>query len=81
MINFSLCFVASDPSFITDVDTALLFLPFFHVYGQVITLLSGLSYGARTVIMDKFDMVDFLTFFARYKVESRFACVHLIINY
>ena len=51
------------------------------MYGQVVTLLSGLSYGARTVIMDKFDMVDFLTFFARYKVESRFTCVHLIINY
>lgn len=53
-------------------DTALLFLPFFHVYGQVATLLSTLAFGARTVIMERFDMVDFLTFFARYKVASGF---------
>ncbi|XP_067949347.1 uncharacterized protein [Watersipora subatra] len=35
-------------------------LPFFHIYGQVTTLLLGLSVGATTVTMRKFDFVGFL---------------------
>ena len=50
-------------------DTVVLFLPFFHIYGMVVTLISTLVYGVRLVIMEKFDMNDYLTFNSRYKVR------------
>lgn len=35
-------------------------LPFFHIYGQVLTLLLTLREGASVVSMKKFDFVKFL---------------------
>jgi acyl-CoA synthetase (AMP-forming)/AMP-acid ligase II len=35
-------------------------LPFYHIYGQVMLMLSGLSYGARLIILPKFQPKTFL---------------------
>ena len=50
-------------------DTLLGVLPFFHIYGQVVVLLSGLRGGARIVTMPKFDPELFLHCASSYKVR------------
>lgn len=64
---------------ITDADTLCLFLPFFHVYGQVVTFLGALANGARIVIMAKFEMVPFLTFCQQYKVTVLYLVPPVVI--
>ena len=45
---------------ITEKDTLLGVLPFFHIYGMVVILALSLSRGATTVTMPRFDMEQFL---------------------
>ncbi|KAK7091470.1 uncharacterized protein [Littorina saxatilis] len=61
-------------------DVVLLFLPFFHVYGQVVTLLTSLATGCKIVVMEKFDMLDFLSFAARYKSSVLFLVPPVVIG-
>lgn len=74
------CFQKSSNRLFTEDDTALLFLPFFHIFGQVITLLTSLVLGNTVVIMEKFDMNDYLTFLAKYKVTVLFLVPPVVIG-
>nr|KAG5710879.1 hypothetical protein BaRGS_027030 [Batillaria attramentaria] len=79
-LNYLDLLALGDGRQIDEKDTVVLFLPFFHVYGQVVTLLTGLAHGCRHVIMSKFEMVPFLTFCQRYKATVLFLVPPVIIG-
>ena len=63
----------------TDVsDVALIFLPFYHIYGVMLT--GGfLACGGTQVLMERFDLVQSLEMCARYGVTYYFAVPPIIV--
>jgi acyl-CoA synthetase (AMP-forming)/AMP-acid ligase II len=59
----------SDAVLVSDADTALAFLPFFHIYGIVAFLNLGLHLGATVVTMPRFDLEQYLELVQRYQVS------------
>ncbi len=57
---------------ITDRDTLLIFLPFYHIYGTML-MGSAVAAGATQVIMERFDMVQALSLAERYRVTLFYA--------
>ncbi len=53
---------------ITSNDVVLGVLPFFHIYGMVVIMISGLMSGATIVTTPRFDMEEFLAFIEKYKI-------------
>jgi len=51
-------------------DTFLALLPFFHIYGKVFIMLSGLISGAKLVILPKFEPKLFLETLQNYAVSG-----------
>ncbi|RJX34739.1 MAG: AMP-dependent synthetase [Desulfarculus sp.] len=47
-------------------ETAIAFLPFFHIYGQVVLMLTGLIHGFTLVLFTTPDMDDILAAVERY---------------
>lgn len=54
-----MCFSAS-PIAVTEEDVLAGVLPFYHLYGQVATLLLGLSSGSSIVVMRKYNFKAYL---------------------
>ena len=50
-------------------------LPFYHIYGQVVVLLTGLAVGAKIIILSKFDPKCYLESIAKYQVILNYFCV------
>jgi acyl-CoA synthetase (AMP-forming)/AMP-acid ligase II len=48
-------------------DTLVAFLPFFHIYGLTVIMLSGLWAGATIVVMPRFELEQYLDAVARYR--------------
>src|SRR4029453_13480254 len=48
-------------------DTLVAFLPFFHIYGLTVIMLSGLWAGATIVVMPRFELDQYLDVVARYR--------------
>ena len=48
-------------------DTLICFLPFFHIYGLVVTLLLGLRSGATLVVMPRFELEPYLDLVERHR--------------
>ena len=48
-------------------DTLVCFLPFFHIYGLVVTMLLGLWSGATLVVMPRFELEQYLDLVERYR--------------
>nr|KAG5707729.1 hypothetical protein BaRGS_003304 [Batillaria attramentaria] len=69
-----------DGGLIGKDDTVLLHLPFFHAYGQLITMVAGLALGCRLVVMAKFELTLFLIFITRYKVTALFTVPPVVIG-
>lgn len=53
---------------ITEPDTAIGVLPFFHIYGLSVILSLGLATGATTVVLPRFDFPQFLQTMQDYHV-------------
>jgi acyl-CoA synthetase (AMP-forming)/AMP-acid ligase II len=53
---------------ITDEDTLVGVLPFFHIYGQTVVLNLGLAKGATIVTMPRFDLDLLLEILERHRV-------------
>ncbi|MDQ2741844.1 MAG: AMP-binding protein, partial [Chloroflexota bacterium] len=53
---------------ITEQDTILGLLPFYHIYGMVCTLHGALYVGATVVTMPRFDLDSFLETLERYRI-------------
>ena len=78
IVQFSIFFQFSrDGGVLTQSDSTILFLPFFHIYGQVVTLMSTLYIGCKIVVMEKYDTDLLLTYMDKYQVRiSLFILVH-----
>ena len=63
-------FAASCP--IGDDDTMPAQLPFFHLFGLVISLTYGPAEGARSVVIPRFDLAQFLQIAQDYRVTRAF---------
>ncbi len=59
----------TDAMLISDADTALAFLPFFHIYGIVMFLNLSLHLGATVVTMPRFDLEQYLGMVQKYQVS------------
>jgi acyl-CoA synthetase (AMP-forming)/AMP-acid ligase II len=53
---------------ITDKDTLIAVLPFFHIYGMGVIMNYAVSKGANLVILPRFDLEAFLDAIQRYQV-------------
>jgi long-chain acyl-CoA synthetase len=51
-------------------ETGIAFLPFFHIYGQVVVMLSGLAMGATLVLFTTPDMDEILSAMERYQASG-----------
>jgi long-chain acyl-CoA synthetase len=58
------------PIFREGQEVVIAFLPFFHIYGQVVIMLTGLSMGSTLVLFTTPDMDDILTAVERYQASA-----------
>lgn len=50
-------------------DVLIAILPFFHIYGQVVALLTGLSCGGKVISLPKFEAELYLNTVQTYRVS------------
>ncbi|XP_077301851.1 uncharacterized protein LOC143922475 [Arctopsyche grandis] len=67
------------PTTDTYQDVSLCVLPFFHIYGLVVTLLSKLSMGVKVVTLPKFSPDTFLNAQAKYKGNVLFVVPPIVL--
>jgi long-chain acyl-CoA synthetase len=58
------------PIFEEGKEVVVAFLPFFHIYGQVVVMLNGLVQGSTLVLFTTPDIDDILTAMERYKASG-----------
>ncbi|MHC4457196.1 MAG: AMP-binding protein [Planctomycetota bacterium] len=58
------------PFFDEGNEVGLAFLPFFHIYGQVVLMLNGLALGFTLVLFTTPDMDDILSAIERYQASA-----------
>jgi long-chain acyl-CoA synthetase len=63
---------------ITEQDTLLVFLPFYHIYG-IMLVAGGLYAGATLVVMEAFDLERSLTLSQQYGVTLYYAVPPILI--
>ena len=58
------------PIFEEGKEVAIAFLPFFHIYGQVVVMLNGLAQGSTLVLFTTPDIDDILSAMERYQASA-----------
>lgn len=58
---------------VTEEDTLIGVLPFFHIYGLTVLMNISLAVGATVVVLPRYDLESFLQTLERYAVT--FACI------
>ena len=58
------------PIFEEGKEVVIAFLPFFHIYGQVVVMLSGLVQGSTLVLFTTPDIDDILSAMERYQASG-----------
>ena len=58
------------PIFEEGKEVGIAFLPFFHIYGQVVVMLNGLVQGSTLVLFTTPDVDDILTAMERYQASG-----------
>lgn len=58
------------PIFEEGKEVVIAFLPFFHIYGQVVVMLNGLVQGSTLVLFTTPDIDDILSAITRYKASG-----------
>ena len=58
------------PIFEEGKEKIIAFLPFFHIYGQVVVMLNGLAQGATIVLFTTPDIDDILAAMERYQASG-----------
>jgi long-chain acyl-CoA synthetase len=58
------------PIFEEGKEVIIAFLPFFHIYGQVVVMLSGLVQGSTLILFTTPDTDDILSAIVRYKASG-----------
>lgn len=64
--------IAFWPIFDEGKETVIAFLPFFHIYGQVVVMLTSLVQGFTLVLFTAPDMEQILTALDRYRASAFF---------
>jgi len=59
-------------------DIALLFLPFYHIYGAMLTG-SFLACGGTQVLMERFDLLESLALCEKYRITYYFAVPPIVL--
>ena len=54
-------------------DILVAILPFFHIYGQVVVLLTGLAKGCKIISMPKFEPEPYLNAVTNHRVRIKTA--------
>jgi long-chain acyl-CoA synthetase len=60
------------PIFEEGTEVVMAFLPFFHIYGQVVVMLNGLVQGSTLVLFTTPDLDDILSAMERYQASGFF---------
>src|SRR5260370_14507682 len=60
------------PGFVSGKEVVIAFLPFFHIYGQVVIMLNGLSQGYLLVLFTSPDTEAILSAMERYQATVFF---------
>ena len=55
---------------LSNGETILSILPFYHIYGMVVVLLESLFKGAKQIVLPKFEPTSFLSAIQNHRVES-----------
>jgi long-chain acyl-CoA synthetase len=58
------------PIFEEGKEVVIAFLPFFHIYGQVVVMLNGLAQGSTLVLFTTPDVDDILSAMERYQASG-----------
>lgn len=58
------------PIFEEGKETVIAFLPFFHIYGQVVVMLNGLAQGSTLVLFTTPDLDDIIAAMERYQASG-----------
>jgi 4-coumarate--CoA ligase len=64
---------------ITDSETIVAVLPFFHIYGMQVLMNLGLSLGATIVTMPRFDLAQFLRLHQDYGATRTFVAPPMVL--
>ncbi len=69
-----------DPVPITDTDTFLNHLPFFHIYGMNVLMAEAIAVGATQVIMSRFDPEELAGLIARHRATLLFTVPPVLLS-
>ena len=58
------------PIFVEGKEVVMAFLPFFHIYGQVVVMMGGLAQGATLVLFTTPDIDEILSAMERYQASG-----------
>jgi long-chain acyl-CoA synthetase len=70
MVSLQAQILAFWPIFEEGKEVIIAFLPFFHIYGQVVVMLGGLVQGATLVLFTTPDIDDILSAVERYQASA-----------
>jgi long-chain acyl-CoA synthetase len=70
MVSLQAQTVSFWPIFEEGKEVVIAFLPFFHIYGQVVVMLNGLVQGSTLVLFTTPDIDDILSAMERYKASG-----------
>ena len=70
MVSLQAQMISFWPIFEEGKEVIIAFLPFFHIYGQVVVMLSGLVQGSTLVLFTTPDTDDILSAIVRYKASG-----------
>jgi acyl-CoA synthetase (AMP-forming)/AMP-acid ligase II len=69
----------SVPSKLSNDETFIAVLPFFHIYGMQVLMNCGLQVGATIITMPRFDLEQFLTMHQKYGITRSFVAPPIVV--
>ena len=67
------------PAELSDSDTIVAVLPFFHIYGMQVLMNCGLTAGATIVTMPRFDLAEFLQLHQDHGITRSFVAPPIVV--
>ncbi|MCX7621073.1 MAG: 4-coumarate--CoA ligase family protein [Acidimicrobiales bacterium] len=68
-----------EPAGLTENDTIIAVLPFFHIYGMQVLMNTGLTAGATIITMPRFDLEQFLQLHQDYGITRSFVAPPIVV--
>jgi len=65
---------------VSDADTVIAVLPFFHIYGMTVLMNLALGAGATVVTMPRFDLEGFLSLIQKHKVTRAYVVPPIVLG-